>query len=74
MSESNENTHTIGVSYDLYLDVLKLTLEMGEMSSPTIQRNFHVPFNISITIMDLLQLNGIVETEIASSGRYKVKI
>lgn len=64
--------NTIGVSYELYLDALSLALEMKEISSPMIQREFQVPYSISSKVMDLLQLNGLIDTKRSENGRYKL--
>ena len=69
---SNYDINTIGVSYELYLDALVLALEMEEISSPMIQREFKVPYHISSKIMDLLQLNGLIDTKRSENGRYKL--
>jgi len=69
---SSYDIKTIGVSYNLYLDTLSLALEMKEISSPMIQREFQVPYHISSKIMDLLQLNGLIDTERSENGRYKL--
>ncbi len=76
MDDSNDldkNISQIGVSYDLYLDALSFALDRGEVSSPMLQRQFHLPFTISIKIMDLLELNGIIEEKMSPNSTYKIK-
>ena len=68
----NYDIKTVGVSYNLYLDTLSLALEMKEISSPMIQREFQVPYNVSSKVMDLLQLNGLIDTKRSENGRYKL--
>jgi len=71
--QEDKTTDNIGVSYKLYNQALIFALKMGEISSPMIQREFHVPYRRSAAIMDLLELNGITEKERSANGRYKIK-
>ncbi len=64
---------TIGVSYNLYQKALSFTLEMGEISSPMLQRKFGIPYHISAMLMDLLELNNVINKNQNPGGRRKVE-
>ena len=71
MDEDNYTNYS--VEYDLYLQALAYTKDNGEISSPMLQRQFSIPYHISATLMDLLELNGIIEEERSPNGRHKIK-
>lgn len=61
-----------GVLYDMYLQAVSFAIKNGEISSPMLQREFHIPYHISAMIMDLLELNGVISDEETDYRRRRV--
>ena len=64
-SSNKPHKKTVGVPYYLYLNAVKFAIEQGEISGPSLQREFGIPYHISAMLMDLLEMNNII-----SKGRY----